>query len=262
MAELPGGARSGDDREARRLEVAGQRGVRTPDQDSRPDHGHVESGVCAGRAAAEPLDLQEVADAGGLGRGTQLGVLGERDVVVGQRPVDHGRGAQDDPVDPHGRGRRQHGLGAAHVVGGAGGGVGLQVEIECQVHDDIRAAQLLRDGGVPDVEDVPGRLGDLSAAFIDGDDLLDLLGCREACGEQLTDAPRGSGDRDDGAAAPGAVFCGLVLGRGVGQVSRCANLRIWGTHRASPAVVFSTYPNDAYVPGGVHPAAGREPAEH
>lgn len=201
MAELPGGARSGDDQEARRLEVAGQRRVRTADQDSGADHGHIEAGMGAGCATPEPFDLQEVADAGGLRRGTQFGILGERDVVVGKRPVDHRRGAEHDPVDPDGRGGRQHGLGAADVVRGTGGGVGLQVEIECQMDDDVRAAQLLCDGGIPYVEDVPDRLGDLAAALVDGDDLLDLLGSREARGEQLTDAGRGTGDRDDGAAA-------------------------------------------------------------
>lgn len=100
------------------------------------------------------------------------------------------------------------------------------------------------------------------AAFVHGDDLLDPVGCGKMGGEQLTDAAGGTGDRDDGAATSGRILRGLAFGRGVGQVSRCANLRIWGTHRASPAVVFSTYPNDAYVPGGVHPAAGRESAEH
>ncbi len=264
VAELPGGARSGDDQEARRLEVAGQCRVRTADQHGGTDHGDVESGVGARRAAAEPFDLQQVADAGRLGRGAELGVLGERDVVVGQRAVDHRRGAQDHAVYTDGRGRGQHGLGAAHVVRGTGGGIGLQVEIERQVHHHIGAAQLLRDGRIAHVEDVPRGLGGLSATLVDGDDLLDLLGGRQTCGEQLTDTRRGSGDGHDGAAASGAAADGLVLGRvlgrTVGQVSRCANLRIWGTHRASPAVVFSTYPNDAYVPGGVHPAAGREQA--
>src|SRR5690242_1016521 len=46
------------------------------------------------------------------------------------------------------------------------------------------------------------------------------------------------------------------------MVSRCANLRIWGTHRASPAVVFRTDAKHACVPGGIHPAAGQEPAKH
>ena len=130
----------------------------------------------AGRAARQPLDLQEVADAGGLRGGAQFGVLGQRHVVVGQRPVDHGGGAQHDPVDAGGRGGGEHGLGAAHVVRGAGRGVGLQVEVERQVDDDVRAAQLLGDGGVPDVQDVPVRLGDVAAPLVDGHHLLDLVG--------------------------------------------------------------------------------------
>src|SRR5690606_27678255 len=197
--------------------------------------------------------------------GAQLGVLGERYIVVGERPVDHRRGAQHDPVDPDGGRGGEHGLGAAYVVRGAGRGVGLQVEIEGQVHDDVRAAQLLGDRRIPYVQDVPGRLGDLAAPLVDRDDLLDRVGSGEMGGQQFADAGGGAGDRDDGApvsGGPGAFLFRRVLGRGVGQVSRCANLRIWGTHRASPAVVFSTYPNDAYVPGGVHPAAGRESAEH
>ena len=133
-------------------------------------------GCARGARRPEPLDLQQVADAGGLGGGPQLGVLGERQVVVRQRPVDHRGGAQHDPVHPGRRGGGQHGLRAAHVVGRAGGGVGLQVEVEREVHDDVGAAQLLGDGRIAHVQDVPLRRGALAAPLVDGDDLLDLVG--------------------------------------------------------------------------------------
>jgi hypothetical protein len=248
VTELPGGTRSGDDEEPGRLEVAGQRGVRAADQDGGPDDGDVEAGMGTRRAAAEPLDLQQVADAGGLGGGTQLRVLGQRDVVVRQRAVDHGRRAQHDAVHAGGGRRGQDGLRAAHVVRGARGGVALQVEVEREVHHHVDAAQPVGDGRVAHVEDVPGGVLDLAAALVDRDDLLDLLGRGEPARQQVTDPCGGAGDGHDGAAGP-ARGCG---------VSRSANLRFWGTHRASPAVVFSTWANDAYVPGDVHPAADRQ----
>jgi hypothetical protein len=43
------------------------------------------------------------------------------------------------------------------------------------MHHDVRAAQLLGDRRVPDVEDVPLGVGALAAPLVDGDDLLDLL---------------------------------------------------------------------------------------
>src|SRR5690606_9660703 len=125
------------------------------------------------------------------------------------------------------------------VVRRPGGGVGLQVQVERQVDHHVGAAQLLRDGRVPHVEDVPFGVGALAPPLVDGDDLLDLLRGGQPLGEQRADPGRGTGDR---AAGP-------ARGTG-GRVSRCANLRIWGTHQASPAVFFSTGASDAYVPGG------------
>lgn len=69
--------------------------------------------------------------------------------------------------------------------------------------DDVRAAQLLRDGRIPYVEDVPLRRGALAAPLVDGDDLLDLLGGGEPLGQQRPDPGRGAGDRDDGPAHGG-----------------------------------------------------------
>ena len=230
VAELPGGARTGDHEQPRRLEVAGQRGVRAAHQHRGPHHRDVQTRMRTGSPAGEVLDLQQIAHAGGLGRGPQLGVLGEGDVVVGQRPVDHRRRAEHDPADPDGRRRREHGLGSAHVVGGAGRRVGLQVEVDGEMHDDVGTPQLLRDGRIADVEDVPVCFGRVAAPLVDGHDLLDLLRGREPARQQGAD-PRG-GTRD-GDHRP-------VRGRGrVG--SRCANFWVWGTHRASPAVVCSTY---------------------
>ncbi len=242
MAELPGGAGTGDDQQPRRLEVAGQRGVRAADQDGGAQDGDVQAGVRAGRAVRQALDLQEVADPGGVGGGPQLGVLGQRHVVVGERAVDHGGGAEHDPAHAGGRGGREDRLRTAHVVRRTGRGVGLQVEVDGEVHDDIGAAQLVGDGRVPDVQDVPVRPGGLAAPLVDGHDPLDLVGLGQRLGQQGTYAGGGAGDRDDGTAQrPGGRAVRLfscVLGLG-SFVSRCANGRIWGTHRASPAVVFS-----------------------
>ena len=70
--------------------------------------------------------------------------------------------------------------------------------------DDVGAPQLLRDGGIPHVQDVPLRRRALTAPLVDGDDLLDLVGRDEPLGEQRADAGRGTGDRDDGPAHAGA----------------------------------------------------------
>ena len=94
----------------------------------------------------------------------------------------------------------QDGLGSAHVVGRAGRRVRLQVEVEREVHDDVGAAQLLGDRRVPYVQDVPGRLGDLAPALVDGDDLLDLVGRGEPRGQQGADPGGGTGHGDDGTA--------------------------------------------------------------
>ncbi len=101
------------------------------------------------------------------------------------------------------RGRRQDGLRPPYVVGRPGGRVGLQVEIQRQVHHDVGAAQLVRDGRVPYVQDVPLRRRALATPLVDGDDLLDLVGRGELLGEQRSDAVRGAGDRDDGPARRG-----------------------------------------------------------
>ena len=100
-------------------------------------------------------------------------------------------------------GRRQHGLGAAHVVRAAGRRVGAQVEVDGEVHHDVRPAQLLGDRRVPHVQDVPLRGRALAAPLVDGHDLPDLVGLGEPLGEQRSDAGRGTGDRDDGPARGG-----------------------------------------------------------
>ncbi|GGR29404.1 hypothetical protein GCM10010282_22390 [Streptomyces roseolus] len=71
------------------------------------------------------------------------------------------------------------------------------------MHDDVGAAELLRDGRIPHVEDVPGRLGHLAAPFVDGDDPPDLLRIGETPGQEGADAGGGAGDRDDGTARGG-----------------------------------------------------------
>jgi hypothetical protein len=103
-------------------------------------------------------------------------------------------------VHPGRGGGRQHGLRPPHVVRRTGGRIRLQVEIEREVHDDVRAAQLLGDRRIPDIQDVPLRGGALPAPLVDGDDLLDLVAGGEPLGEHRADSGRGAGDRDDGAA--------------------------------------------------------------
>ncbi|GAA3075929.1 hypothetical protein GCM10017562_50180 [Streptomyces roseofulvus] len=71
------------------------------------------------------------------------------------------------------------------------------------MHDDVGAAQLLRDGRIPYVEDMPGGLRHLAAPLVDGDDLPDLVGLGKTPGQQGADAGGGAGDRDDGAARGG-----------------------------------------------------------
>lgn len=68
------------------------------------------------------------------------------------------------------------------------------------MHHDVRAAQLLGDRRVADVQDVPLGVGALAAPLVDRDDLLDLLAGGQPLGEQSTHTGRGAGDRDDGAA--------------------------------------------------------------
>ncbi|WP_280641234.1 hypothetical protein [Streptomyces afghaniensis] len=72
------------------------------------------------------------------------------------------------------------------------------------MHHHVGAPQLLRDGRIPYVQDVPLRRGAVAAPLVDGDDLLDLVGRGELLGEQGADAVRGTGDRDDGSACRGA----------------------------------------------------------
>ncbi len=244
VAELPRRAGSRHHEQARGLEIPGQGGVRAADQDRGTDHGDVQAGVRTRGPAAEALDLQQVADAGGLGGRPQLGVLGQRDVVVRQGPVDHRRGAEHDPVHARRGGRGEDGLGPAHVVRRTGSRVGLQIQVEGEVDHDVRAAQLLGDRGVPYVQDVPLRGRTVPAPLVDGDDLLDLVGGGQAAHQGRADTRRCAGHGDHGAShgrvsrlanALGAV---TVVGA-VFVVGRRAKLRIWGTHRASPAVVFS-----------------------
>jgi hypothetical protein len=189
VAELPAGAGVGHDQQPGRLEVAGQRRIHTgADEHRGAHHRDVEPRVGTGRPACEPFDLQEVADRGRLGGGPQLGVLGERYVVVRQGPVDHRRGAEDDAGDARCRRRGQDRLRTADVEGGTGGGVGLQVQVEGEMHHDVDGvsvvAQPVGDRGVTYVEGVPLGLAGLAAALVQRDDPLDLLRCREPLRQQ------------------------------------------------------------------------------
>ncbi|GGQ42011.1 hypothetical protein GCM10010215_76950 [Streptomyces virginiae] len=116
---------------------------------------------------------------------------------------------------------------------------------------DVRPAQLLGDRGVPYVEDVPLRGRAVPAPLVDGHDLLDLVGSGQAAHEGRTDARGGAGHGDHGAGPAGAFGVSRLANAGgavtvlgaVFVLRRAAalirNVRIWGTHRASPAVVFS-----------------------
>lgn len=101
-------------------------------------------------------------------------------------------------MDTGGSGGRQDRLGAADVVGGTGGRVGLQIEVEREVHHDVCAAQLLGDRRVAHVKDVPLGLGHVAAPLVHGHDPLDLVGLGQPPGQQGTGTGGGSGDRDDG----------------------------------------------------------------
>ncbi|GAA3973073.1 hypothetical protein GCM10022384_24720 [Streptomyces marokkonensis] len=72
------------------------------------------------------------------------------------------------------------------------------------MYDHVHAAQFLGDGRVPYIQDLPLCRRALTAPFVDGHDLSDLVGCGEPRGEQRPDAGRGTGDRDDGSARAGA----------------------------------------------------------
>ncbi|GGT09670.1 hypothetical protein GCM10010271_09940 [Streptomyces kurssanovii] len=69
------------------------------------------------------------------------------------------------------------------------------------MHHDVDAAQLLGDGRVPHIENVPLGLGHLAPAFVQGNDLLDLLRRGQAPREKVADAGGGTGDGYDGATA-------------------------------------------------------------
>ncbi|GHA73175.1 hypothetical protein GCM10010305_14490 [Streptomyces termitum] len=69
--------------------------------------------------------------------------------------------------------------------------------------DDVGAAQLLGDGRIAHVEDVPPGLLHLAAPLVDGEDLPDLLRIGESPGQKGSDAGGGAGDRDDGPARGG-----------------------------------------------------------
>ncbi|GHJ95258.1 hypothetical protein SNE510_47770 [Streptomyces sp. NE5-10] len=71
------------------------------------------------------------------------------------------------------------------------------------MHDDVGTAQLLRDGRIPHVEDMPGRFRHLAPPLVQGDDLPDLLRIGETPGQEGSDARGGAGDRDDGTARRG-----------------------------------------------------------
>ena len=172
------------------------------------------------------------------------------DVVVGQGPVDHGGGAQDDPVHPRAAAavstvwvpRTLYAVRAAAWTPGPGRGPGAPPR---------RRRAALGDRRVRTSRTCHCASSHLPAALVDGDDLLDLS---DAASRPVSSAPTPE-------AAPVTATTGP---RAAGRlaVSRCANVWIWGTHRASPAVVFSTDARDAYVPGDVHPAAAPRSAEH
>ena len=80
------------------------------------------------------------------------------------------------------------------------------------MHDDVRRPRSFSAmAGIPYVEDVPLRLAHFAAPLVDGDDLLDLLGCGKPLGEQRSDAGRGAGDRDDGPASGADWLSGFAL---------------------------------------------------
>lgn len=101
-------------------------------------------------------------------------------------------------MDTGRRGGGQDGLSATDVVGGTCCRVGLQIEVEREMHHDVRAAQLLGDRRIAHVKDVPLGFGHVAAPLVHGHDLLDLVGLGQPPGQQRTGTGGGSGDRDDG----------------------------------------------------------------
>ncbi len=107
------------------------------DERGRPYHGHRHARVGARGALGELLDFYEVADHAAVWFGIERRRLGERHRVVLVGAVNHRAGDEHDPPDPAGRRRRQHGLGATHVVGPPRRGVGVGICVEVGVDDDV-----------------------------------------------------------------------------------------------------------------------------
>ena len=211
VAELPERRRTTQHQQPRRLEVTGHDGVDAgADQGRRTQHRDLEPGVRPPGPLRHRLHLDQVAEHRVVGVGEHLGVVVEGAVVRRLRPVHHGAGHQHHPLDPGGGGPGQRDGRTADVQRPPLDRRGIHAQVERQVHQHVDAGELAGQDRVPYVRNPPGRLGQLAAVVVDGDDLAYCGVGGQPAGERRADASGRATDGDDRlATAPCANWTGL-----------------------------------------------------
>jgi hypothetical protein len=206
VAELPARGGVAHDQQPRRLEVPGEHAVHArADDGRRPEHRDLQAGVAARRLGGQPLDLEPVGEQATIRHGTQRRVLGQRQLVVGQRAVDHRRRAQHYPAYA-GRGRRgEHRLGPPDVQLSLHPAVATQLGVQRQVDHGVDLGEAGRQRRVPDVEHPPGDSLGLPAVVVEADDLPDLRVGHQPCRDRRTQPGRRAGHGDHRLAAAWAA---------------------------------------------------------
>ena len=227
VAELPARRGVAHDQEPGSLEVPGEHAVDAgPDHGRGTDDGHLQTGVAARRLRREPFDLEPVRHQPAVRDGAQRRVLGQRDVVVGQRAVDHRRRAEHDPAYAGGRRRGEHRLGAPHVELTLDATVTLQGGVDGEVHDGVDLAEPGRERGVADVEDPPGHPLGLATAVVQADHLRDVRVGHQPGRHRCPQAGGGPGDGDHRAPGPA----------GAPRANGAHRDAVGGTHRRTAGV--------------------------
>ena len=133
------------------------------DHGRRAQRGDGDVGMAPAPLGEEPLHLGGLHRGREVGVGTQRGVLGERDRVVGPRAVDGGAGDAHDPAGADRRGGVEHVTRALDVDPRHERDVGHGVDDAGEVHDDVDALEQRLQLGAGDVD--PGEFDRARAPF-------------------------------------------------------------------------------------------------
>ena len=178
---------------------------------------------CTRRASRRALHLEQVAD-DPVGHGAQRRVLGQRQVVVRQRAVDHRAGHEHDALDARRSGRGDRGLRAAHVERRPRrAGTASSDQSTARWTSTSTPASRLTSDRVADVDHAPGdarRTSPRRASI--ASTLPTSAGVDERTQQHGADRARGTGDGDRAAASGASGNSSRPFADGVGPVPGAA----------------------------------------